>query len=504
MSDINTFPTSRTAGMAAGRGTGTDSSTILIVDDEPWGREALAALLKTQGYNLVFAENGIQALSTARMWTPDLVLLDVMMPDMDGFAVCQAMRSDPNLADVPILMVTALDDRNSRLRGIEAGADDFIAKPFDRIELRTRVQTITRLNRYRRIQAERTKFQWVVERAEEGYLLLDEDGYVVYMNTQARHFLQVEGELNLDRLPLFLELARTHYQFEPSGGWSSWPAPAKEGNPLFLVRPETVSSSAFWLQVDSIALPPGSGPGILIQLLNVTDRINMIREQRTFHALINHRLRTPVTMMLMGLETMELDEETHGELAAILEIVQRGALRLRTDVEEVLAYLDSPGPSGRETGLVLGELASVIQAVVDDLDLARVEWTLPSDANHVQLSLSSRFVEIALLEILENALKFHPRRDPTIHIEITLPTAGFVRISVRDDGIHLAPDQLAKVWNPYYQAEKGFSGQVEGLGLGLSTVSSIVWGVGGRCQMSNRNGLPGVEVALLLPIANKN
>ena len=81
--------------------------------------------------------------------TPDLILLDVMMPGVNGFEVCRRLRADPLLAEVPIIMVTALDDRDSRLQGIEAGADDFVTKPFDQIELRARVQTITRLNHYR-------------------------------------------------------------------------------------------------------------------------------------------------------------------------------------------------------------------------------------------------------------------------------------------------------------------------------------------------------------------
>lgn len=128
---------------------------ILIVDDEPVGRETLGALLLAEGYHLTFASNGEEALEKAADLLPDLILLDVMMPGLDGFEVCRCLRTDPLLAEVPIIMVTALDDRDSRLQGIEAGADDFVTKPFDRIELRTRVRSITRLNRYRRLLLER-------------------------------------------------------------------------------------------------------------------------------------------------------------------------------------------------------------------------------------------------------------------------------------------------------------------------------------------------------------
>jgi diguanylate cyclase len=128
-----------------------EKSTILIVDDETVSRYTVEVLLAAEGYNLVFAENGEEALKKAAESVPDLMLLDVMMPGMDGFEVCQRLRTNPRLAELPIVMVTALDDRDSRLRGIESGADDFMSKPFDRAELRARVRTITRLNRYRRL-----------------------------------------------------------------------------------------------------------------------------------------------------------------------------------------------------------------------------------------------------------------------------------------------------------------------------------------------------------------
>lgn len=132
-------------------------STILIVDDSPVGRETLEAVLYNQGYQLLFAHDGPQALAQAIERPPDLILLDVMMPVMDGFEVCRRLRATPLLAEVPIIIVTTLDDQKSRLQGLEAGADDFLSKPFNRLELRARVRTITRLNRYRHLRAEREK-----------------------------------------------------------------------------------------------------------------------------------------------------------------------------------------------------------------------------------------------------------------------------------------------------------------------------------------------------------
>jgi PAS domain S-box-containing protein len=146
---------------------GTETSTILIVDDEPALRTALGDLLAVEGYDLILASSGLEALKKAAELIPDLVLLDVKMPDIDGFEVCRRLRADPLLSDVPVIMVTSLADRDSRLRGFEAGADDFVSKPVDDIELLARVRTTTQLNRFRRLLLEQTRRQQAEEALRE-------------------------------------------------------------------------------------------------------------------------------------------------------------------------------------------------------------------------------------------------------------------------------------------------------------------------------------------------
>jgi putative two-component system response regulator len=124
---------------------------ILIVDDDSISRMTVGALLTSEPYELYFASNGFDGIATATTLRPDLILLDVMMPHMDGFEVCKRIRALPDIAEVPILLITSLDDQSSRIAGLQAGADDFITKPYNSVELFARLQTILRLNRYRRI-----------------------------------------------------------------------------------------------------------------------------------------------------------------------------------------------------------------------------------------------------------------------------------------------------------------------------------------------------------------
>lgn len=147
----------------------TDRATILIVDDDARGRDTLEAILTGLGHELRFAQNGQDALTQARENPPDLILLDIMMPGIDGFEVCRRLRTDSVLAAVPVIMTTALDDKASRIAGIDAGADDFISKPMDRLEIRARVNTIIRLNRYRKLIRQQAQLSQAHEELQDAY-----------------------------------------------------------------------------------------------------------------------------------------------------------------------------------------------------------------------------------------------------------------------------------------------------------------------------------------------
>ena len=119
----------------------TDKPTILIVDDEIVSRYTLGALLE-EDYTLVFAEDGAQGLEKAETIIPDLILLDVMMPGMNGFEVCRRLRAHPLLANLPVAMITAWDDPTARSRCLEIGADEVICKPFNRASLDTLIHNL--------------------------------------------------------------------------------------------------------------------------------------------------------------------------------------------------------------------------------------------------------------------------------------------------------------------------------------------------------------------------
>jgi DNA-binding response OmpR family regulator len=115
---------------------------ILIVDDDPDQREMIRSSLKEAGFEISTATNGVEGLEKARSGSPDLIILDVMMPKMDGFAVCVTLREDDTTASIPILMLTGLCSYISQLTGLESGATDYLVKPFDPEQLVSKVEAL--------------------------------------------------------------------------------------------------------------------------------------------------------------------------------------------------------------------------------------------------------------------------------------------------------------------------------------------------------------------------
>ena len=186
---------------------------ILIVDDERLNRELLEVLLAPEGYVLLTASSGEEALAVIAEQQPDLILLDVLMPGLDGYEVTARIKSDPSTTNIPVVMVTALDDVNARMLGLSAGAEEFLSKPVDRVELRVRVRNLLRLKAYgdyhdrhsrmleRQVESHtadlrhaRDRAQRYLDTAEVILLALDLHGRITLVNRYACDVLEWTAE----------------------------------------------------------------------------------------------------------------------------------------------------------------------------------------------------------------------------------------------------------------------------------------------------------------------
>ncbi len=484
------------------------TSQVLIVDDQALMRNHMYRLLKGEGYDLHFADNGVEALEKIFQLKPDLVLLDVRMPGLNGFDVCRKVRENESTADIPIIMVTAFDDRSARLRGIEAGADDFIPKPYDTLELQARVRTITRLNRYRRLLEEKAKFQLVADLSENGYLLINDQGKCTFANHQARLYMGLPVDMDQEIEDAFIDVVQKRFRLEPSTAWENWPDWTPDGEPRYLLRPETPKMPPLWLQVESLdRLVSNEEMVWMISIKDVTSQIVARQDMWKFQRAVHHKMRTPLIGMYSGIQFLaSYNDLPEDEVKDLLDTAMRHADRLKDAIEDVLQYVDSPNLSQTGETFALHDLPGLAASIgtsleVDNINVGHINGTGPTE-----LSLSRKSLEVILGELIDNSRKFHPLHKPTIDIDTSITDQGNqIKLTLKDNGTNLAPEELKFICQPYYQSESNFTGEVRGIGLGLATVASVLWSVGGQFTIENRHdGDTGLEAHLLIPIAGSS
>jgi len=185
---------------------------ILCVDDEKKNLKLLRALLAPQGYEVISAESGEAALACLPSSLPDLVLLDVMMPKLDGYEVCRKIKSAKETQFLPVVIVTALRDEENRIKGIEAGCDDFISKPFDKNELLARVKSLLRIkylhdeleNSYTKLK----ELQALKDNLSE--LIAHDINNLLMIISMSHHLVRVEIESLPERMRKQLTIAEMH------------------------------------------------------------------------------------------------------------------------------------------------------------------------------------------------------------------------------------------------------------------------------------------------------
>lgn len=197
------------------------TARILVVDDVPANRKLLEARLRADYFEVVTAENGADALEICENGKIDLVLLDVMMPGMDGFEVCRRLKADAGTNHIPVVMVTALDGMADRVQGLEAGADDFLTKPVNDLQLMTRVKSLVRLKSLTdelRLRASTTRNIGLEE-------ILAENG--IEQEGQGKVLLVDDRDSSRNRV---LQLAADEFQVDPAGDLTGALLQAAEGN----------------------------------------------------------------------------------------------------------------------------------------------------------------------------------------------------------------------------------------------------------------------------------
>jgi DNA-binding response OmpR family regulator len=320
-----------------------DKPVILVVDDQFQNIELLEAYLVPQGYEIVKAESGEEALGKLSGNQIDLILLDIMMPKMSGLEVLKQLRADEKTKAIPVVMVTALKETEDKVKALEAGCDDFISKPFGKVELLARVKSILKISYYRRQLEEKEKFKAVVDKVSDGIAICSPDYLIKDSNEAILKYLNVTDPANVNLVEkLFtnysvsinkealMDLTIAHKTFD-------------------IVRQKSETTEALYLEANLNVIKNSAGEllSIVFILRDVTAaRTEEFLKQDTL-ALISHKLRTPLGVISGNLSLLQ--DGLHGvlneEQKKAIDSVSKQSALLVSMVEELLGFTIAGGHS---------------------------------------------------------------------------------------------------------------------------------------------------------------
>jgi PAS domain S-box-containing protein len=508
---------------------------ILIVDDERHNRQLLEVMLAPEGFHLQTAASGEEALVMLAQRQPDLILLDIMMPGMDGYEVAGTIKGDPATKHIPVIMVTALGDRDARLLGLNAGAEDFLTKPVDRAELCVRVKNLLRLKAYgdyydqysQMLEGEvasrtadlvkrtetlqqqatvLTEQAALLDLAQDAIVVRDMRGRILFWSRGAE---VMYGWLSAEALGQNVgELLRTEFS-EPAEdveatllGAGQW-----EGEAIHYTRDgaRVIVASRWALQRD----PDGVPVRVLTltnditerkradsELLFLTEREEIRKEQMRFKdeflSHVSHELRTPLTAIkqfttiLLGGLAGELNKEQR----EYQQIVLKNTGQLQSMIDDLLEV------TRLETGKlsVESERVSVSDAVTDTLNTLQVTAGVKGVTISCELlaDLPSAYADRTrlrqiLIILLDNAIKFSLEGGAARIAARVLPDdPRFLLLEVSDTGCGISPDVIERIFERLYQIPGATQTSREGLGLGLYICKELVTRQGGHIWVASQ------------------
>jgi two-component system, cell cycle response regulator len=474
----------------------TSKARILCVDDEPKNLKLLAAILMPAGYDLIMAENGELALSLIEQQPPDLILLDIMMPGLSGYDVLTKIRAANNSRLIPVIMVTALREVEDRVKALDLGCDDFISKPFDKVEMLARVKSLLRISYYRGQLDEKEKFELLLNQIADMIVVLQGDLGLVRYNQPAQELLQL-GQLSGNVIEHLTAKFKVKYQGDLS-------ADIKLRSLTFdVIRPEAAKARALVLEIRSSVIkdPAGGITNIMLLGRNVTEEREEERLKQNFFDLISHKLMTPLTLALSHGEMFQ--QGLYGPLneaqKKAAETIYKQVQMLKAMIVRMLTFITiNPEniAASKEEIILAEQFAKTIDPLVKSAGDRKVEVQVVC-GNEIKLQMNKNYFELMIGNLVENAVKFSDQEPVKLKIEVARE-ASRLRISVSDNGPGIPPEEQGNLFKEFYQGEKNFTGQVEGAGLGLALVKKLVELSGGKISLSSNLG-QGTTIIIDLP-----
>ena len=505
-------------------------ATILIVDDTPANLNVLFDFLRDAGFKVLVAQGGKSAIQKVDYVAPDLILLDILMPDMDGFATCQALKAKKATQDIPIIFMSALSDTVDKVRGLQLGAVDYITKPFQHEEVLARIQLHLKLrNLTQQIQQQNIELeQQIQERIQVEEALR-----------------QREAQLRLitDSLPVLISyIDRNHcYQFVNQGyeEWFQLPREKIENRHIeeFLsdqvyqeILPKLTQAFSGQLvtfennitrdgslhNLEVTYVPDKNGDAVIgtyVLIQDVTERKELerqlLRSQRmeslgTLASGIAHDLNNVLTPILISVQLLAMKHQDK-QSQQWLELLENNTKRGADLIRQVMLFVR--GMEGNRTMIDPANLVWEIKQMVEETfprsiaistDIGSDLWSIFGDATQlhqvlVNLCINARDAMLngGLLNLSAQNLVVDAHYTQT-HIDAKV--GAYVLLTVSDTGIGIPAKIIDRIFEPFFTT-KEFG---KGTGLGLSTAIGIVKSHGGFITVSSVPN-QGTEFKIFLP-----
>lgn len=469
---------------------------ILVVDDDPVSRRSVRRLAEREGYTVLEAGTGEQALELLETAQPAVMLLDVLLPGLDGFAVTAEVRRRPSLRGLPIVLITSLGDRSSRVRGLQAGADEFLSKPVDPAELTARLRSLLRLRWFQALSAQQELLEAAFEGLSDGLVIAEPGGRVVAANPPARRLLDLPDDPSGEDL-----LARLRrFRAEPPLDALLAAPQGAEGELHRESGPELILACSLARVADDEGRPLYR----TLALRDVTEARAAARLRADYLALTAHKIRTPITI-LRGLVELVTAEPASG--AELLADLGPDLLDKLADIADIVANLSALATSGERHRSWPAE-SSLLNAAVDRAVVRMVERfpgrppRLRGDLPALEIALPPSDLGLILGELLHNAVRFGPPSGPRIDVEARLDSR-LVVLTLTDDGQGIPREAAERVFEVCYQVGGNDTGRAGGLGLGLALVRRTLAAYGGEIRLARSAPGEGSTFELRLPLATR-
>ena len=487
---------------------GSAKGRILVVDDEILNCEVLSRRLQREGYNATAVGSGMEALKLLHKESFDAILLDFLMPEMNGMEVLQSLKNDPFLRHLPVIMLSALTDVERVVRCIELGAEDFLSKPINSVLLKARLGACLEKKRLRDLEqahfealhAEKERLSVTLRSLADAVVTTDAQGRIVLLNDVVNSFTGMGREAATGRP--FAEVFRIYHRTtgEPATDIAAGALGLNavvESEPGIAIMPPDGIEKLLSVRGAPILDHEGKVNGTVVVLRDITEKEKMAEELLRTSKLqsigvlaggLAHDFNNMLTAVTGNLSLIRQLDNLPPEVHCSINEAEQGAKRAQELTQYLLTFAEGGAPIKQviQVRALIQQTSSFVvrgSNVHCEFDLPSNLWKTEADPNQIAQVVSN--IVLNAVEATPNGGKIQVKAEIMTVPPTTVPylSAGdYLCISVRDHGTGIAPEHLPRIYDPFFTTKK------QARGLGLAAAYSIIQRHGGHISVESAPG----------------